>query len=339
MAMKTIQPLWYHPTQVLLVDDDEKILRSLGKEIDPSFRSIAYKNPKAALEYLKKKEHVLPLDKFSKVIISDVDTCDAKALLGGDVVAINLKPLRTDLTKPIRFTQCVVAIVDKVMKEMDGLDFCREVRKLGLPVKLILLTGNAGADEAVAAFNNRIIDGFIRKSPDIDMMDEVNQQVNALSFQVFCEASTQLLGSVLHRFPLIQQKDFSEFLQKLCQEQGIVEYFMLDSSCSYLLLLKTGKAKVFMIRSPEDFKNAYDIYDGTGSEKSVLEALKNRTVFPFTGTETYFLSDKVHWKDSMVSMTKLDKLGVYYAVVDYPDEKVFSFEQYVNEIWKPEIID
>ena len=97
---------------------------------------------------------------------------------------------------------------------MDGLDFCREVRKLGLPVKLILLTGNAGADEAVAAFNNRIIDGFIRKSPDIDMMDEVNQQVNALSFQVFCEASTQLLGSVLHRFPLIQQKDFSEFLQR-----------------------------------------------------------------------------------------------------------------------------
>ena len=187
---------------------------------------------------------------------------------------------------------------------------------------------------ASAFFNARIIDGFIKKSPDVT--DEINEQINALSFQVFCEASTQLLGPILHRFYLIKQKKFSEFFQKLCDELGIAEYLMLDSSCSYLLLLKTGDAKVLLMRSAEDFKNAYDIYDG--SEKSVFEALKNRTAFPFTGTKTYFLSDKSRWKDNMVPMTKLDDLDVHYALVDYPDEKVLSFAQYMHEIWKPKII-
>ena len=332
MQIRIGQPLWYHPTSLLLIDDDEKMLRTLRKKVDPIFPYLAYKNPKKALEELK--VHVLSLGPLSQAIISDVSTDNAEDLLTGDVVAINLKPLRANLIKPVRFTYYAVVIVDKVMKEMDGLDFCRQVRKLGLPVKLILLTGNADADEAVAAFNNHIIDAFVQKSVP-NMMEQINHQIHTLAVQVFCEASVQLLGSVLNRFPLIQQKSFSEFFQKLCDELKVAEYFMLDSSCSYLLLLKTGDAKVLLMCSPEDFKNAYDIYDG--SEKSVFEALKNRTAFPFTGTKTYFLSEKSHWKDNMVPMKKLNNLGVYYAVVDYPEEKVLSFDHYVDEIWEPKI--
>ena len=333
MQSKIAQPLWYHPTRVLLVDDDENVLKSLGKQIDPNFPFLAYKNPEKALEYLK--QYVLPLKKISQQMISEVEPSEVK-YLSTENVAIDFSPLRADLDKPGRFNQFVTVIVDKVMKEMDGLDFCRTVRRLGLPVKLILLTGNAGAEEAVAAFNDHIIDAFIRKSPD--MLDQVNYYLKTLSFQEFCDSSIRLLGPILNRFSLLSNEKFSHFFKTVCQENNIVEYYLLDSSCSYLLLTAEGKAKIFLVKSSADFKNAYDIaIDDAAQDGALLEALKNRTAFPLKGEATYFTTDSSDWKEAMIPVKKEEDLDFYYAVADQP-ETALSFERYFNEIWKPQIL-
>ena len=333
MEIKITQPLWYHPTRVLLVDDDKKVLKSLGKQIDRCFPFLAYTNPEKALECLKK--HTLPLKKLSEEIISDIDPSEAKHLCTENV-AVDFSPLHTSLDKPGRFDEFVTVVVDKVMEEMDGLDFCRAVRRSGLPVKLILLTGNVGANEAVAAFNDHIIDAFIEKT-DVNMIEQINHQLHTLAFQAFCDSSTKLLGLILNKFPLLNNKKFADFLKKVCQENNVAEYYLLDSSCSYLLVTGDGQKKILLIKSANDFKNAYDLaVNDKANNMQLLEALEKKKAFPFTRTQSYFTFDVDKWQDVMVATKKQEDLDFYYAIADLP-EKASSFNHYVSEIWQPKI--
>lgn len=332
MAKKIIHPLWYHPTRVMFIDDDEKVLKALMRRVDPKFPSLAYKNPNDALTYLKKS--ILPLEQLSKTIISDINISEGKHLFTENI-AVDFRPLRANLNELNRFMFFVTVVVDKVMNKMDGLEFCQTVRSLNLPVKLVLLTGNAGADEAVAAFNDGIIDAFIRKSPD--MVDEINHHLKILSFQSFCDSSIQLIGPIANKFSLLANLDFSSFCKQLFKEIDVVEYYILDSSCSYFLVTATGQTKILLIKQDEDFIDAYDIASTElTSNEETLSALKERKKFPFTFTDSYFTSDPNTWKENMVAMRKEEKLNFYYALVDLPNP-VLSFEHYLEEVWEPEI--
>lgn len=331
MNQKWQLPLWYHPTRVLLVDDDDSLLKGMVHQIDPHFPFAAFTNPIDALNYLK--ENTLTLESLSESIISDVSSDNVAALLHGDVVAINLEPLRKNLHQPNRFDKFVTVVVDKVMSEMDGLTFCRKVKESLLPVKLVLLTGNAGADEAVMAFNDGIIDGFVQKTAP-NMMDKINTQIKNLATDAFYQAGKQLLGSVLYRYPLLHQKTFIDFFEKICTDNNIVEYYLLDSSCSYLLIDAHGKMKLLSIKSASDFTNAYDLYDQSSDE--VSNALKNKIAFPVTGLENYLLSDKKTWKEKLKKMTRHPELDIYYAVSDLK-ETALSFDDYLEKVWQPNI--
>ena len=334
MQTKIIQPLWYHPTNVMLIDDDVNLLESLVMKVNSNFPAVTFANPNHALEFLKK--NTLSMEALSQQILSDIDPAEPKHL-STENVAIDFAPLHANLDKPDRFKKVVVAVVDRAMKEMDGLDFCRTVRQLGLPVKLILLTGHTGAREAVSAFNDHIIDAFVEKSADVaEMMNQVNPYIKKLGFQAFCDSSAQLLGLIANRLPLLTHNALADFLKKISQEYGIVEYYMIDASGSCLLITEKGAVKVLLVKSSSDFTNAYDIVDHKNSANTkVIEALKHRTAFPFTGIEeNYFSFDSDQWKDTMVPMKKATDLDLYYSVVDVPKE-VISFDHYVNKIWQP----
>ena len=336
MQVKINQSIFSHPSEVMLVDDDVNLLNGLIKNIDPNFSSTAFTNPEKALEHLKK--NVLPLKKLSQAIISDIEPSEEKHL-STENVAINFTPLHAQIDKPTRFTKILVVVVDRAMKEMDGLDFCRAVRQLGLPVKLILLTGHTKAKEALIAFNDHIIDAFVEKLTNVDTtINHVNSHIKTLAFQAFCESSEQLLGPILNKLSLLRNEEFANFSKKLFIENKVAEYYLLNSSCSYLLITITGTMKVLLIKSPEDFINAYDIAFGNSSlDAETLEALKSQKVFPFTGMDSYFCSDPTKWKGKMVPMTKVDGLDLHYALINYPQEKAFSFDQYINETWEPKI--
>ena len=333
MSIRELQPLWSHPTCVLFVDDNSDFLLGLTKQIDDAFSFDAYTRPREALEYLKGR--TLPLDYLARHVVSDAESTDGKQALLDETVAINFSPLSNALDKKNRFEFCAVAIVDKLMEEMDGLDFCRAVRRAQLPVKLIMLTGNAGNDQAVSAFNDGIIDAFVRKA-DADRMDQINHHIQALSLQAFRDASIQLMGPLINKFPLLKDQNFVSFFEKIKKKEGIVEYYIIDSSGSYLLINAEGEAKILLVKRDEDFMNAYDLAKDA-SNTEVHEALKMKQAFPATGMQSYLISDPTEWSGRMMPMKYNEEQGFYYTVVPYNLE-VLSFDRYRQEIWKPEIL-
>src|SRR5262249_37140151 len=156
--------------------------------------------------------------------------------------------------------------------------------------------------------------------------------IRKLAIQAFCDSSAQLLGPILNRFSFLTRQGYADFLKTLCQKYGIIEYMIIDSSGSCLLITTEGIVKVLLMKSSDDFKNAYNIAmsDGT-TDTHVLEDLKNRRAFPFAGTEqSYFNFDTAQWKKAMVPMKKQKDLNLYYGITDVP-KKVVSFNRYAKE--------
>lgn len=334
METQILQPLWYHPTSVLLLDDNKKLLNALVTEIDPNFPSVSFTNPKEALDYLQK--NALNLEELSKEIISDIEPSDSKHL-STENIAINFTPLHANLDKFVRFTKTVVAVVDRAMDEMDGLECCRKIRELGLPIKLILLTGHTSIDEALVAFNDGVIDAFVQKSTDIAaMVEELNPHIKKLAFKVFCDSSAKLLGSIINRFSFSTDKVHANFLKDFFREHDVIEYYFINTSGSCLLITSDNQMKVLLVKTEHDFKDAYDIaVNDHATNADVLEALKNRHAFPFTGTEcSHFNFDVTQWGEAMAPMKKQENLGFYYGIMKLPRNIVF-FDHYVKNIWKP----
>ena len=81
-----------------------------------------------------------------------------------------------------------VAIVDYDMPKMTGVEFCRAIPDL--PVKTILLTGKAGLETAISAFNEGVIDCFLQKQ-DASVSASLRREIKRLQDEYFAEISSR----------------------------------------------------------------------------------------------------------------------------------------------------
>ncbi len=81
------------------------------------------------------------------------------------MVNINIEAIRNELFNANRFDEVITLVLDYAMPGMTGLEVFKKLNKLS--VRKILLTGEAGLDLALEAFNEGIIYKFILKNtPD-----------------------------------------------------------------------------------------------------------------------------------------------------------------------------
>ena len=164
---------WEHPTSILILDDDETFVRSLGAALAPN--AVApFTLPGAALRHLHAlagqfRDAPSPRDNGYDEDPSAQTLADRRAALPRALIA-----------SPERFALIQVDVVDQVMPALPGTVFCRQARELG--VKTILLSGRTNDAEALAAFNSGDIDRYVAKNdPDApakiaNMSEELRQQ-------------------------------------------------------------------------------------------------------------------------------------------------------------------
>ncbi len=327
MKNKHSIPVIYHPSTVLALDDDPIFLNSIRATIGKEMPYLTEENPENALRYLQ--QHSYRDDALSSLLVqpnfdhftepSSTETFD-----------VDFNKLQSELNSPQRFNKVTVAFIDQSMPKIDGLTVCRTIRNQNLLVKLVLLTGNAGTADAVDAFNEGIIDAYIPKDHP-NLKEAISSHILQYSKQQFIDISLSLFGMISQSLAFLQNPEFLSLFDQIKETHHITEYYLLDSSCSFIIFDADGKASLLFVRHDNAF---HEVHEFTFDQlpDNLLNMLEQRKGFPMTRKKEGYLdltSDA--WEKSMVSMTKIGKTDSYYALVDQPEMSTFSLARYFQK--------
>jgi CheY-like chemotaxis protein len=265
-------PVYYHPTLTVLVDDSESFLKSLSFQLDPMLASKTFYDTSVALQWLKHSTQPgqLPLH-------ANFDTVNQQADQRN--VALDLDRIHRISRQRQRFDVPAVVVVDYSMPQMNGLEFCQQLRRL--PCKKILFTGAADEKIAVTAFNRGLIDRYIKKS-DPNALDILELEIAALQQAYFADHSETLCQLLtLHDYRFLDDAALAALVERLYRQHGFVEHYLYPNPNGILFFDKHGKAHLMMIETESGMGAQYEIARDSEAPPSLLNALHERRVLPF----------------------------------------------------------
>ena len=329
-------PAWQLPNTVLCVDDNRKYLNSLrlvisSKHIAPLFIDA----PEAALQLVgSQKNDNLMTKLYSK---SDHEAMRLQS------IDINLNVLHQEIYNPGRFKHIAVIVVDYAMPGMNGIDFAAQVRLLNPKIKILMLTGEADEKLAVDAFNQGVIDKFLRKN-EVNFQEQLNEIIEFLQRQYFQELTELFLKGIdeqiSHFFTLASNAEFVKVFKTICQQFDIVEYYLLDLDGSFLMLSFDGTPFILAVKTKESMEDAYQVafHADTKFPSEILESMKEKRKILYLYDQD--ICDESDEAKKFLHESKVIEGSepLYYALIEnlsnYPikTDEILSFRQYLEQV-------
>lgn len=324
-------PCFYHPTTVIIVDDNMDFLNTMAKLLrraDPYIIVKTFTNASAALESVRSVEK-LPLT-LSPALSSD-----------NYLPASNKAPLEFDISKiyqqathPEIFQEISVAVVDYDMDmPTTGADFCTEIQQT--PIKKIMLTGEADSDLGVALLNNGVINKFLVKTQR-DLEEKLATYIVEMKKAYFQDLSSSLLNNLSPDMGLcLADPAFVKFFNDTCQERTITSYYLIDFSGSFLLMDANGKLFWLIVKTKTDVEEYVDFIQDAGVDKSIVQKIADGKEIPYF----YQQKDYLHSIDTGFPLEKYlypakklsGKTEYYYCITDrvhdFPLEEGCAFKR------------
>lgn len=270
-------PAFYCPSTIAWIDDDALFLRAISQTFRSHYPLQTFNHPNDCLHFFA--TYTPPIAKsfqpHADIAHEHYDTTHHSPV-DFDITTLPHLHENADRTKEIS-----VIIVDYQMPGMNGLELCRKLHTL--PCKKILLTGEADHRDAVAAFNDNIIDRFIRKdSPTL--VAEIQKYIATLSQQYFRERTQTLIAHLEanYRLPL-SDPIFIDFFHRYCNAHDIREYSILDKNGSFLVIDQHDQSSYLIIHTDRSLNAFIELHDDTEEAKIYLTIIKNREKIPFFG--------------------------------------------------------
>ncbi len=321
-------PALYHPTTLVLVDDDLEYLATFSLTLSDQFKCQLFTDYQDAEQYLSL--HNTWPESF-KTRYLQIDYQDLYRFS----VNIEIAQIYQEAWNRQRFTRTAILIVDYDMPGTNGLELARRL-KSKLPLKIILLTGEADQQTAIDAFNRGEIDRFLLKSVP-DCSERLAQFVHELQWDFFQELSTAVLEPLISQasHPL-QDAHFHSLFHRILREQEITEFYLLDESGSFLLLNTEGQPTWLLVRTLADMELFYDMAEMEEPDvpKAFLKALKHRKKIVFLAPQLTTVPPCEEWL--VYDATQLADQEVYYCIVhgwenrSQINAKVFSYSEFLQ---------
>ncbi|MBL4647833.1 MAG: response regulator [Gammaproteobacteria bacterium] len=324
--MKLVMPFCYHPTTIILVDDDAAFVNIMAAKLSDDFLCQAYHNVRDAL--LMSQNYVAqPFT--SRCLDEDVDPQERDAF-----AAIN--SIHGEIYNAKRFNNISVMVVDYQMPAMNGLEFCQAVRQQHPEIKLIMLTGEAEEMLAIKAFNDKIIDQFIRKS-HTDLFKIIKSTINVMQYEYFHHLSSSICSALMcgatSLSHCLQDIDFADFFQDFLQQHRISEYYLLQNKANFLLLDVDGNVNWLIIRDDEDMQAEIDVADDqyenspTAQTQVIVENMRNHKQLPFFYSAEDYCKDINAWQPYMHPIKHVALAGKNYYYVFISGASIYSITQ------------
>lgn len=313
MKQHIIQP-FYFPTTVAFVDDSTPFLANLSLQLNPQLAFKLFHSPLRALAALEHEHTTASID-------SELFSLYRHREDGGyadHVIHVSLDKVHREVHNANRFGQVSVVVVDYDMPEMNGLEFCRQLKNTS--IKKILLTGKADEHLAVQAFNARTIDRFIRKQ-DNNAMALLNDTIVALQQEYFQDIERMLsraLSVGTHMF--LRDPVFAQRIQQIQQTLGIVEHYLTCAPQGLLMLDATGTAHLMLVQDAAGLQELYEIaYDQAAPDELLTQLRSGRCLPYFWKSAGHYAPIYSDWQTCMHPATEIQGMDHYvYALITNP---------------------
>lgn len=275
--MSFSMPAFFHPCTVVLVDDNARYLRGLRNGLAGHYHYEIFSQANLAKNYF---DEVRDSGDTSSSLLSleESDEYDEDAL---QVIRLDLEEYyKGIIASSNRFKQNAVLIIDYAMPQIDGVTFCEYIKDL--PFKKLMLTGAADSEIAVKAFNKGVIDKFIIKKDLDSLLVDLKKTVYDLQYQYYTELTSQVIANLaLEGQRCYMDPNFANYFESVCQDNNIVEFYLLDKCGSYLLLEADGKASILAVKALEDIQEYIDLVNHAENiPKHVADQIISYNSFP-----------------------------------------------------------
>jgi len=274
---------FYHPTSILVLDDDPLFLESLDFQFSEEVSCQTFTRPDAALEHLRAQTDQHP--NFGRYFRDVSEMQPGKTNRFGDLVLkLQLSELQSIIDDRAREQRVSVAVVDYDMPKMTGVEFSRAIRDL--PVKIILLTGKAGLETAIGAFNEGVIDCFLQKQ-DSGVTYALRREIKRLQKQYFAELSAPIQSALALQKPtFLDDPTFIELFRDLSEKHEIVEHYICDAPQGIMMRDAEGNESFLLISDAESAESQSAAAESQGAPGDMVRLLRTRKAhawFPTNG--------------------------------------------------------
>ena len=318
MTQYTINPTClYHPLTTVLLDDNTNFLDALKLGLPRDKQILSFDKPEqAALAIGHEEENII--SNISN-IYCEIDTDNPNKKL----IDLDIGSIRNSIYDVSRFKHIGVLVVDYKMPGTTGTEFCRAIKDRH--IYKVMLTAEAALDTAIEAFNEGVISKFILKAND-DLVSHLSGVVHELEEQYFHDISKPILNNLDPSIVSMLSSDvFIELFNNVFYGSNAVEYYLLDTSGSYLFLDEKGSATWLIIRSDNDFNAQIDALLGLEGSDLMVEQLKQRDKLLFMLSEEEYRLPVDEWKKCLFSASKLSE-NLWYAIEKGPIKKSIDWE-------------
>ena len=231
---------YYHPTTVVLVDDNQRFLDSFTLLLAEQLAYRCFPGAADALRFINDHSALVPLDQRCFSFLGQRQRA-------GGALRLDLALIEQEISNPNRFRDISVVIVDYDMPEMNGLEFCQAIDSPR--IKKILLTGVGDEKVAVKAFNDGLIDRFLTKS-DPDIARRINQTIHELQYRYFAGISTMIQNTLALKSPeFIRAPEFVRYFLSLLERDNVTEYYYVEDPNGFLLVGHDGSLSRLIVLS------------------------------------------------------------------------------------------
>ena len=313
-------PPCFHPTTVVLVDDNVRFMESLSfglHSLDVNFK--LFGSAKEALEWMN-------ASRSSAEVSTGVDTDEGA-----------LPSFKQHMFDATRFDEVTIVVVDYDMPEMSGLDFCKGIQNP--QVKKIMLTGVAGENIAIQAFNDDAIDRFIVKQ-DAQALEKVMENIALLQRDYFNSKTANLQQhQIIHSyFPFLEEAAFRVVFDELFHQGRYIEYYVDTIPGGVWLIKGNGDTDFLAVQSEGLCADQLVVARDQEAPAELLEALDNEDVIACFPSGGYYSPDCTQWQSALhqASVCEGDEQNYRYALVqglspERSGSELLSFHAFLDE--------
>jgi CheY-like chemotaxis protein len=270
-------PLFYFPSTILWVDDDETFIDAIKIAYEDKFKCLTFFEANKALAYLS--HYKSPLEKIN--LVKEYVKSDEYGTISHAPIDLNISKILDIYNHPLKHHEISLLVIDHNMPNMTGLEFCQSIA--AQPFKKILLTGETNYKQAVNAFNQGLIDRFIHKSSNV--ADELHQYVNELTYNYFCEKTSQLVSHLeTSHLSSLSDPIFSIFFEQWRVENKITQFYLINNHGGFLTINDKNETFYFLVMSSRHAKEFVKLNDDCGDKVGhLLNGVSEGKLIPFFG--------------------------------------------------------
>jgi len=314
--MKITLPVYQHPTLAILVDDSLSFVESLMFQMSPTIAVKSFQDANEALKWL-----IASYDGSQEKCLPIRVGYDEKTLsFDRRTIALDVDQIYRIVMDPQRFYAPAVIVVDYAMPQINGLDFCRALK--GLPCKKILFTGEANEMVAVDAFNQGLIDRYLKKS-DPQALDRLEVEIEALQREYFVERSGTLKDLLVkHSFSFLSDEVFAELVHSLARQYGFVEHFLFPDPAGMLFFDADGNSKLMVIETKVGLTSHLETAQDYSAPVELQVALRDEKVVPFFWKSGGMYTEKsIDWQQyCLPAQVCTGRENYFWALFDLPQK-------------------